>query len=184
MIRVLPSVELRVIRSRSKLNVVACKVAFTLKVVINELFYHNEIELAPSSQPEQLIQAYLASDTFGTSFVGPSLEETPTIHGPFFRSSVVANDFQLIDSAAFYRQINDTRKPDGFSEPATEEQWGAVEKLVSELERQYIWLFKLRLTEDNSDRFHEWGFALTVFREFILANANSANVARLVFGYD
>jgi len=145
---------------------------------------HTEIKLTPTNDPAQLIAAYLGSDAFGTSFVGPKLEDTPSIHGPFFRSSVAPDDFELIDSGTFFDRIKRIRHPDDFSESATDDQWAPVEELVSKLERQHSWLFNLRLTEDNSDRFHEWGFALTVFREFVLANPNSENVARLVFGYD
>ena len=42
----------------------------------------------------------------------------------------------------------------------------------------------LRLTEDDVDKFHDWGFVLSVFREFIFVNPNSENVVRLIFGYD
>lgn len=139
---------------------------------------YNEIKLSPCNRPEELVDAYLSSNSFGTSFVGPELDDAPTLHGPFWRTSITADDFQVIDSDTFYAQIRSVRQP------ASEEQWAAVENLISKLKSQYQWLFMLRLTEDNADKFHDWGFVLSVFREFILANPNSENVARLVFGYD
>ena len=147
------------------------------------LDYH-KIKLPPCNQPRELIDLYLKSNSFGTSFVGPELDDTPTLRGPFWRTSIAANDFQVIDSDTFYAQIVRVRQPEGFNEPADEEHWIAVENLISKLEAQYQWLFMLRLTEDDADKFHDWGFVLWVFREFILANPHSENVARLVFGYD
>jgi hypothetical protein len=144
----------------------------------------NEIVLPPCNQPQELIEAYLKSDTFGTSFVGQELDDAPMLHGAFWRTSIAASDFQLIDSDTFYEQIQRIRQPEGFGESVDEEQWSAVEELVTKLERQNQWLIMLNLTEDNADKFHDWGFVLTIFREFLLANPNSENVVRLVFGYD
>jgi len=145
---------------------------------------YNEIKLPPCDQPRKLIDAYLSENSFGSSFVGTELDDAPSLHGPFWRTALTADDFQVIDSNTFYAQIQRVRQPEGFSEPADEEQWSAVENLISRLEPQYQWLIMLRLTEEDDDRFHDWGFVLTIFREFILANPNSENVARLIFGYD
>lgn len=145
---------------------------------------YNEIKLLPCAQPLDLIEAYLSSNTFGTSFVGPELDDAPTLHGPFIRPSVASTNFQLLDSDTFFAQIHHIRQPEGFFEPVDEEQWHTVEELVTELERQNQWLIMLNLTEDDTDKFHDWGFVLTIFREFLLANPNSENVVRLVFGYD
>jgi hypothetical protein len=145
---------------------------------------YNEIKLSPCNQPSELIEAYLNSNTFGTSFIGPEFNDAPTVHGPFWRTSISADDFQVIDSDTFYAQIRRIQQPESFNEPASEEQWSAVESLISKLESQYQWLFMLRLTEDDADKFHDFGFVLWVFREFILANPNSEDVTRLVFGYD
>jgi hypothetical protein len=146
---------------------------------------YNEIKLAPCNQTRELIDSYLSSDIFGTSFVGPELNnDEQTLHGPFWRTSITADDFQVIDSDTFYAQIRSVQQPEGFDEPADEEQWRAVENLISKVKSQYQWLIMLRLTEDDADKFHDWGYVLCVFREFLLANPNSEDVARLVFGFD
>jgi hypothetical protein len=145
---------------------------------------YNEIKLSPCNQPHELIDAYLNSNSFGTSFVGPELEDAPALHGPFRRTSITADDFQVIDSDTFYAQIQRVRQPEGFDEPANEEQWSAVENLINQLQPKHQWLIMLRLTEDDAGKFHDFGFVLWVFREFILANPNSENVARIVFGFD
>ena len=144
----------------------------------------NEIRLPPCGQPRELIEVYLSSNYFRTSFVGQELDDAPELHGAFWSASVEANDFQLIDSATFDAHIERIRQPEGFSEPVDEEQWSAVKELVTKLKGQYQWLIMLRLTEDDGDKFHDWGFVLDIFREFILANPNSENVVRLVFGFD
>lgn len=144
----------------------------------------NEIVLPSCNHPQELIEAYLKSDTFGTSFVGQELDDAPMLHGPFWRTSIAAIDFQLIDSDTFYEQVQRIRQPEGFTETPDTEQWSAVEELITKIERQNQWLIMLNLTEDNADKFHEWGFVLTIFREFLMANPNSENVVRLVFGFD
>ena len=144
----------------------------------------NEINLSPCSHPRELIEAYLNCKEFGTSFVGQKLDDAPTLHGPFLRTSVTADDFQIIDSDTFYTQFRRIRQPEGFDKAANDEQWSAVEDLISKIGPQYKWLFMLRLSEADGDKFHDWGFVLTVFREFILANPHSEKVVRLIFGYD
>ena len=144
----------------------------------------NEFKLPPCGQARKLIEAYLKSNYFGTSFVGQKLDDAPNLHGAFWRDSITADDFQLIDSATFDAQIQSIRQHEGFDEPVSAEQWSAVENLMTKLKSQHQWLIMLRLTEDDGDKFHDWGFVLWVFREFLLANPNSENVVRLVFGYD
>lgn len=145
---------------------------------------HDEITLAPCSQPRELIDAYLQSNYFGSSFVGPSTDHTSDLHGPFWRSLITPNDFRLIGAAEFADQVQRVRQPEGFPEPVDSEQWQAVETLVAQLQQKYSWLIALGLTEDDTGRFHEWGYVHSIFREFILANPDSAPVSRLVFGYD
>ena len=147
---------------------------------------HNEFKLAACCDPPKLTEAYLCSDSFGSSFVGPTLEETEAslLHGPFWRNLVTASDFQLISLDDFYGEIQEIRQPVGFSKAATDEQWQTVELLISRLALQYKWIINLRLTEQDSARFHDWGFVLMIFREFLLANPDSEQVSRLIFGYD
>lgn len=140
----------------------------------------DEINLPPCGQPRDLIDAYLKSNSFGTSFLG----DAPELHGAFWRTSIESSDFQLIDSTELDEQIQSIRQPEGFFEPATEEQWRAVKDFINELKNQYQWFIMLRLTETDEDKFHDWGCVLTICREFIFANPNSENVVRVVFGYD
>jgi hypothetical protein len=145
---------------------------------------YNEFNLPAYEKWQDAITSYLGSENFETSFVGPELEHSSELHGPFWRSFITANDFELLSVAEFYEQIRRIRHPDGFSKAVSDEQWQAVEHLIGEVQPRYMWLIRLRLTEDDSDKFHDWGFVLTIFREFLLVNAKSDQVSRLVFGYD
>jgi hypothetical protein len=95
----------------------------------------------------------------------------------------MAADIELLGAAEFYEHIRGVRQPEGFSEPASDEQWQAVERLVGEVQLRYMWIIRLRPTEEDSDKFHDWGWVLEIFREFLLVNAGSSQVSRLVFGY-
>jgi hypothetical protein len=145
---------------------------------------HNEFLLPPCSNSQEVVATYLRSDSFGTSFVGPSLDQAEDLHGPFRRELIAPTDFQLVSPGEFHDQVQSIRHPEGFSEPASDEQWRAVELLISELEKRYRWILRLGLTDDNAEKFHDWGYVLNIFQEFLLANPNSEPVSRLVFGYD
>jgi hypothetical protein len=145
---------------------------------------HNEFNLPACDEWRDTITSYLGSESFATSFVGPDLEHEPELHGPFWRSLITINDFELLSVAGFYEHVRRIRHPKGFLEAVSDEQWQAVEHLVGEMQPRYVWLIRLRLTEDDSDKFHDWGYVLTIFREFLLVNPRSEQVLRLVFGYD
>ena len=127
---------------------------------------------------------YRHSDAFGTSFVGPEPSDTPELHGPFLSSSISDSDFELITPQHFQDLIAAIPETSGFTESPTDDQWQAVQYLVSEVSSRHKWLFGLRLTEDSQECFHDWGFVLSIFREFICASPDSEFAERLVFGYD
>lgn len=127
--------------------------------------------------------AYVSSPAFGTSFVGPQRDDFSDIHGPFRREAVSAADFAVLSPIEFRRKVSELRQPDGFAEPASDEQWATVEAVLADICDRCIAIYMLRLTEQDHDRFHDWGYVLTIFREFILVEPD-LTVTRLVFGYD
>jgi len=127
--------------------------------------------------------AYVASPAFGTSFVGPQRDDFSDAHGPFRRDAVSAADFVVLSPTEFRRRVSEIRQPDGFAEPASDEQWAPVEALVADISGRCTALYMLRLTEQDHERFHDWGYVLTIFREFICVEPD-LSVTRLVFGYD
>lgn len=126
----------------------------------------------------------MQDESFQTSFVGPEFERAELLHGPFWRSSVNVEDFLLLNPDEFYEDIQTIRQPSNFREPVGDDQWKAVGDLLKTIQPQFEWLIKLSLTEKDSDKFHDSGFVLDIFREYLLANPNSSRVMRLAFGYD
>lgn len=145
---------------------------------------HERVALPRCYSPQDIIRAYRRSDAFGTSFVGQEPPRTPELHGPFWSTSVSESDFELITPQRFQEMIAAIAQPSGFTTPPSAEQWQAVQRLASDVSSRCAWLFMLRLTEDDRDRFHDFGFVLTIFREFICASPDTEFAERLVFGYD
>lgn len=145
---------------------------------------HCELKLPSGITWQEVVAAYIASESFQTSFLPPE-EKSPGIHGPFKHDRISVEDFELLSVEEFYQRIQEIRQPDGFSEPADDEQWRQVGDVLSRIQPDFQWLIRLRLNEDDEDRFHDWGFVLgIVFREFLLANTESQRAYRLVFSLD
>jgi len=147
--------------------------------------YH-QIALPPSNVAKSVIREYLRSDAFGNPFVyfsGMSDEYKHSLHGPFFRNLI--SDFELISIQRFEKEIDAIRHfADEIFGPLPEEKWQPVRQLAFRICERNSWIFMLRLTEENKDRFHECGWVLDIFREFVFANPNSEIIERLVFGWD
>ncbi len=144
---------------------------------------YESMTLAGVHTPSDAPSAYVGSPAFGTSFVGPQRDDFSDAHGPFRRGAVSASDFVALTPSEFRRRVSEIRRPDGFAEPASDEQWAPVDALVADISTRCIALYVLRLTERDHDRFHDWGHVLTIFREFICVEPD-LSVTRLVFGYD
>lgn len=142
------------------------------------------ITIPPCDQPPDVIVAYLGSEHFGTSFVGPQSDVAPDIHGPFWRASISPDDFCLLSPEQLAATVATIRQPEDFTSPADDAQWQVVEQVTSSLARSHQWIFALRLTEEDRDHWHEWGFVLTIFREFLFADPGSNRLERCIFGYD
>lgn len=145
---------------------------------------HEQVKLPRCQSPQDAIREYRLSDAFGNSFVGPEPSHTPELHGPFQSSLISDSDFELITPKRFQELITAIPQTSGFTEPPTNEQWQSVQHLASEVSSRHTWLFGLRLTEDDKECFHDWGFVLTIFREFICASPDNDLAERIVFGYD
>ena len=144
----------------------------------------NELELPRSESWQEVVRAYLQDTSFQTSFVGPELEHAELLHGPFWRAEVNPEDFRLLAVEEFYEDVQSIRQPPNFLEPVSDDQWRDVGDRLKMIQPNFEWLIKLRLTEIDTNKHHDWGFVLTIFREYLFANPNSAQVSRLTFGYD
>ena len=145
---------------------------------------HCELKLPNGNTWQEVVASYIGSESFQTSFLPPD-EKSPGIHGPFKQNQISVDDFELLSVEEFYERIQEIRQPEGFTEPADDEQWRQVGDLLAKIQPKYEWLIQLRLNEKSEERFHDWGFVLgIVFREFFLANPQSETAYRLVFSLD
>lgn len=139
------------------------------------------------SVAEDVIRSYLKSEAFGNPFVyfnNMSGEYARQSHGPFLRTEIRESDFELISRQKLEEDVRAIRHLDEIGGPVSDEKWESLEKLLERICSRNRWLFSLRLTEKDKSRFHDAGFVLVLFREFIFANPDSEFIERLVFGCD
>lgn len=142
------------------------------------------ISLPPAKDFKMLVRSYLASESFGTSFVGPQEDVSPDIHGPFLRTKISVAHYFPLSPSEFIDEIQLIRQPPGFREQASDDQWEPVQKVATELAKRHMWVSKLMPNEENIELHHEFGWILTIFREYLFANPDSSVLSRLVFGMD
>ena len=148
---------------------------------------YDRIALFRSVITEDVIREYVKSEAFGNPFVHfseMSDEYARQCHGPFLRAKIHEADFELISRQVFKEEIKAIRYLSDFAEVVPDEKWEPLEKLVERIYNRNSWFFSLRLTEKNKSHFHESGFVLDFFREFICASPNSEFIERLIFGRD
>ena len=144
----------------------------------------DEVVIPRCHSVSEVIEAYVNSPSFGRSFAGPPPDAVPELHGPFWRASVAVDDFRLIDSSQFAVELESIRRQEQFDSPPDDNQWQAVREVTSNLERTSKWIIALRLTEQDREKFHDWGFVLWLFREFLFGNEGCDRLGRCIFGYD
>ena len=143
----------------------------------------DQISLPGIQTAAEVPAAYYQSREFDTSFIGQKQKTDRGIHGPFRTDALSESDFILLTVLEFRAEIARIRQPETFYAPATDEQWLRVEALTSELCDKSTAIYMLRFTEQDRDRFHEMGWVLHFFREFICIGHDLA-VTRVVIGYD
>ncbi len=80
--------------------------------------------------------------------------------------------------------LTTARLPSEWDSPASAEQFAAVLGQLRKPFAQDMRCFLLRFDESRSDLHHDWGIALTVFREFLFLGRRPGVIARFVIGYD
>jgi hypothetical protein len=141
----------------------------------------DRVELAKASSDAALIRQYVDAPAFRTSFLLNDADETG-IHGPFVAEWITAGDFVPLAEAEFGEYLESVRLSD---RPAEDEAERA--KILSQLcgaREGGRRCFVLRRDERDRELFHEWGYVLTVFREFLFVGAERDGVERFVIGYD
>ena len=145
---------------------------------------HNTIIVPPIHKPSDMVQYYLNHDAFYSSFVGPNNDYTDDIHGPFWKSLISESDFEQINQEQFLFHIGAIRHPTEWETAVPHDQWDCALELACQIASRNTWCFRLVPNETCGDRFHDWGYVLDLFREFIFSNPNTKTIERLIFGYD
>jgi hypothetical protein len=141
----------------------------------------DSMKLAGASSDVALIEQYVASRAFHTSFPANDKDETG-IHGPFLAERIKAADFQPLEQAELEHYLESIRLSETEGDDAVE-RGKMLPHLRSAFEgghRCYI----LRRDERDKQLFHEWGFVLSVFRELLFVGPKRDSLERFIIGYD
>lgn len=141
----------------------------------------DRVKLPGAASDAALIEQYVASPAFQTSFLPNDKDETG-IHGPFVAERITAADFVPLPQVELGPQLESVELSDTPGEDAAERA-----KVSPHLQAAFEGgrrCYVLRRDERNRELFHEWGSVLFVFREFLFIGAERDSVERFVIGYD
>jgi hypothetical protein len=141
----------------------------------------DRVKLAGALSDAALIEQYVASPAFHTSFLPNDKDETG-IHGPFVAERIMAADFVTLREAELGRYLESVQHSDTPGEDA-----GERDKMSPHLQAAFEGgrrCYVLRRDERDRELFHEWGSVLFVFREFLFVGPERDGVERFVIGYD
>ena len=141
------------------------------------------LEFPPTPSAASLIQGYVASPQFHTSFLPTEKDETG-IHGPFVASRIGSDDFLLFEEAALQSYLDQLLLSPEWSSPATADQCSAVGAALQTAFRETGVCYRLRFDEACKELHHDWGFVFVVFRELLFLQPPSGHVTRFIIGYD
>jgi len=142
---------------------------------------HDSVELVPALSDSALIGQYLASRAFHTSFI-PSNKDETGIHGPFVASRIHAEDYVPLQQADLERYLGSIELSETPGDDVAERA-----KLLSHLRGEFDGgrkCYILRRDERDKELFHDWGFVLWIFREFLFADSQRGSLERFIIGYD
>ena len=143
--------------------------------------YRDRVKLSGASSDVALIEQYVGSPAFHTSFLWSDLDETG-IHGPFIAERITAIDFVPLQKSELGQYLEGVRFSDSPSDQVTE-QAKMMPYLLAAFEGDQR-CFVLRRDERNRDLFHDWGYVLWIFREFLFVGPERDGVERFIIGYD
>ena len=141
----------------------------------------DRVKLAGASSDAALIEQYVVSPAFYTSFVPNDKDETG-IHGPFVAARISATDFLALREDELGKYLESVQLSDTPGADAAERA-----KILAHLRAAFEGdprCYVLTRDERNRELFHEWGSVLFVFREFLFIGAERDSVERFVIGYD
>ena len=142
---------------------------------------HDSVKLAAAPSDVALLQQYAASPEFHTSFLRSDKDETG-IHGPFLVERLKLSDFVPLEETNLENYLKDVQLSETPGEDEAERA-----KILPYLRSAFGGgrrCYVLTPNERHTELFHDWGFVLTVFREFLFANTQRDGLERFIIGYD
>src|SRR5438477_7901155 len=85
----------------------------------------DDVQLPQGDSDRELVERYVASLTFHTSFLQSDKDET-AIHGPFFAERIAANDFVAFEESDLEDYLEALLYSPEWDSPASAEQFAAV----------------------------------------------------------
>lgn len=128
-----------------------------------------------------LIEQYVTSPVFHTSFL-PSDKDETGIHGPFVASRIKTEDFVPLLEFDLEHYLGSVELSEAPGEDDIERA-----KLLPHLRSAFAGgrrCYVLRRDERDKELFHDWGFVIWVFREFLFIGPQRDSVDRFIIGYD
>ncbi len=142
---------------------------------------HDTVNLPQCSSHSRLVEHYISSPAFYTSFI-PSEKDETGIHGPFVAAKIHASDFVSLEQV----HVEDYIRGIEIAE-APEENAAAQNEILPHLNSAFERCgtsYVLRRDERDKELFDDWGFVLFLFREFLFPNPSRTGFERFVIGYD
>jgi hypothetical protein len=139
------------------------------------------VALPGASTDHELIEQYVASRAFHTSLL-PNDKDESGIHGPFVADRLSVADFMPLQQHDLNQYLASIALSDTMGEDAVE--MAKVHPVLNSVFERGHRCYVLRRDERNGELFHEWGFVLSVFREFLFVGPERNSVERFVIGYD
>ena len=143
--------------------------------------YRDHVKIARASSDTAAIEHYVASPKFHGSFL-PNYNDETGIHGPFVADRISATDFVPLKESEIGEYLKSVQISDA---PGTDLAEQA--KMMSHLRVAFKGghnCYVLRRDERDHELFHDWGYVLFVFREFLFVSAERDAIMRFVIGYD
>lgn len=142
---------------------------------------HDTVAVPAAPTDAAVVERYVGSKAFGTSFVPNDADETP-LHGPLRAEVVAAADYVPLAEADLEAHLATIEMWKPTAENAAEH--GAVLELLRAAYRRGKRCYALRLDERHTELHHEWGFVIWVFRELLFIGDARDSLERFVLGFD
>jgi hypothetical protein len=142
---------------------------------------HDSLKLTAALSDSELVRQYVASSAFHTSFLPGDKDETG-IHGPFAADRIHTQDFIPLLETDLQSYLESLKLAENPSDDVI-----ARAKLLPHLRAAFAGgrrCYVLRRDERDKELFHDWGFVLWLFREFLFVGPERDELERFVIGYD